>query len=55
MVDTENLRKAVKHYLFTTKPSSGTSDTPATVGDINKVIQNTANLFNTFIDEMELE
>lgn len=53
MVDTDNLKKAVKHFQFYSKPSSGTSDTPATVGDINKLIKNTANLFNAFIEELE--
>lgn len=55
MLDTEKLRNAINNYLLSSKPTSGSANTPATVGDINKVIQHTANLFNTFIDELEQE
>lgn len=54
MVDIDNLKNAVRQFQFSSMPSSATFDTPVTVGDINKLIQNTANLFNTFIDELEI-
>ncbi|MCH5315759.1 MAG: hypothetical protein J1E81_07585 [Eubacterium sp.] len=53
MIDIERLRKAISHFEFSSKPSSATSDTPATVGDINKVIKNAAKLLDTFVDELE--
>ena len=53
MIDIDALRNAVHHFEFSSKPSVATASEPATVGDINKLIKNTAKLFNTFIDELE--
>lgn len=53
MIDTDNLRNAVIYFVNTSQPTSASSDTPATVGDIKTVITKTAELFNTFIDELE--
>ena len=55
MIDTDKLRTAVNNFVFHSQPTSGSSDTPATVGDIKTVITKTADLFNTFIEELEQE
>lgn len=53
MIDTDALRKAVQSYKFYARPSSATFGSPATVDDINKVIDYTAKLVNTLISEIE--
>jgi len=53
LIDTDKLRKVVHHFKFYSKPTSGSSSDPCTVGDIKKVVDNVAALFDTFIDELE--
>lgn len=53
MIDTNSLRNAVESFSFYAKPSNGSSSEPCTVGDINKLITEISNLFNTFIDELD--
>lgn len=53
MIDTDALRKAVQSYKFYAQPSSATCGSPATVDDINRVIDYTAKLVNTLIAEIE--
>ena len=53
MIDTDTLRKAVQSYKFYARPSSATCGSPATVDDINRVIDYTAKLVNTLIAEIE--
>lgn len=53
MIDTESLKRAVKHFEFSSRPINAMSSAPASVDDINKLIRNTARLFNTFIEELE--
>ena len=53
MIDTQALRQAVKSFKFYASPSSGNYSEPATVGDINKLIQQTAKLMDALIDEIE--
>ena len=52
-IDTEELRRAVYEFKFYSRPSSATGSDPATVKDINNVINNVAKLLNTFIQELE--
>lgn len=52
-IDTEELRRAVYEFQFYSRPSSATGSDPATVKDINNVINNVAKLLNTFIQELE--
>jgi hypothetical protein len=53
MVNTNKLKSAIDNFTFYSRPSSTSSNTPCTVGDVNKVINNLAELFNTFVDELE--
>jgi hypothetical protein len=53
LIDTDKLRKTVHHFKFYSKPTSGSSSDPCTVGDIKKVVDKVAELFDTFIDELE--
>lgn len=53
MVDTQKLYKAIEKFEFRSHPSSAISSTPATVGDINKLIKNTTELLRTFASELE--
>ncbi|WP_297569039.1 hypothetical protein [uncultured Anaerovibrio sp.] len=53
MVDIEKLRQAVKDYDFYSRPSNSGSSSPATVGDINKLIDRTVIVLNSFINELE--
>lgn len=52
-MDTARLRKLVRDFAFYSKPSNGDSSAPCTVGDINKVIANTAKVLNAIIVELE--
>ena len=53
MADTQAIRQAIKHFKFYATPSIGSSSEPATVGDINKLIQQTAKLMEAFVDALE--
>ena len=53
MIDTDALRQAVQSYKFYARPSNATCGTPATVDDINNLIDYTAKLVNTLIAEIE--
>lgn len=53
VADTQAMRQAIKHFKFYATPSSGSSSEPATVGDINKLIQQTAKLMEAFVDALE--
>ena len=53
MADTQKLREAVQQFKFYSRPTSGIGNTPATVDDINNLINNIEKLMNTFIEEME--
>ncbi len=53
MVDTEDLRKAVRNFQFRASPSSGTGSSPCTVDDMNRLIDQIAKVLNTFIHELE--
>ncbi len=55
MVDTEKLRQAVNQFQSSSAPTSASKETPATVGDIKKLIEKTATVLNQFIDELETE
>ena len=53
MVNTERLRQAVSDFAFDASPTSASASTPATVGDVNKLIEKTAIVLNQFIEELE--
>lgn len=53
MIDTHRLREAVRLFEFYSKPSSTNGNTPATVDDINRVIQNISKLICEFVAEIE--
>lgn len=53
MIDTKAMRQAIKNYKFYASPASGNHSDPATVGDINKLIQQTAKLMEAFVDALE--
>lgn len=53
MADTQAMLQAIKHFKFHATPSSGNYSDPATVGDINKLIQQTAKLMEAFVDALE--
>lgn len=53
MADTKKLREAIKNFEFWSRPSSGSDNTAATVGDINKLIRQTATVLRTFVNELE--
>lgn len=52
-VDTNKLRRMVKNFEFYSTPSDGCHSNPATVGDIHKVVDNTAKVLYEFIREIE--
>ena len=52
-IDTGRLRESVKNFKFYGGPSNSSGSAPATVKDINNVINNVAKLLNTFIQELE--
>jgi hypothetical protein len=53
MIDTDKLRREVSNFTSNSSPTSGNSSDSCTVGDIKKVIEKTAKLFNAFITELE--
>lgn len=55
MIDTQKLRKAIKHFEFYSSPSNSMGGAPATVDDIKKLIKSTSKLLNEFVDELEKE
>ena len=52
-INTEKLRKAIQHYKFVSKPSNGNPSATCSIADVEKVIKNTAALFEQFIEELE--
>lgn len=55
MADTEKLRQLIRNFEFHSSPTSANSGTPATVGDIKKLIHNTAAVLYSFVEELEKE
>lgn len=53
VADIKVMRQAIKNYKFYAPPASGNHSDPATVGDINKLIQQTAKLMEAFVDALE--
>jgi len=52
MVDIEKLQKAVSNFAYYSRPSSSDGSSPATVRDINNLIEQTTTVLNQFIDEL---
>ena len=53
IINTEKLRKAIQHYKFASKPSNGNPSATCSIADVEKVIKNTAALFEQFVEELE--
>lgn len=53
MTDTHKLRQLIRNFEFYSSPTSANSNNPATVGDINKLIKNTAAVLYSFVEELE--
>ena len=52
-IDTVKLRNLIQHYKFHSRPSNGSSSEPCTIGDLNNVINKTAELLTQFVDELD--
>ncbi|MCC8156324.1 MAG: hypothetical protein LIO54_03490 [Oscillospiraceae bacterium] len=55
MVDTEMLWRALRHYKHCAPPSNGNATAPCTIGELNAVIEKTAEMFSTIITALEQE
>lgn len=55
MVDTDRLRKALKHFSWETHLSNGNSSDPCTVGDYKQLVSSIEKVLRVFIDELEQE
>lgn len=55
MVNTQNLLDAINSFESSSKPTSATGSTPATVDDVNRVISHTADVLRIFVEELEQE
>lgn len=51
----EKIRKAIKHYKFVASPSNGNGSAPATVKDINNLIEKTSELVVKVVQAMKEE
>ena len=51
----EKIRKAIKHYKFVASPSNGNGSAPATVKDINNLIEKTSELIVAVVEAMKEE
>lgn len=47
------IERAIEHFKFSVRPSNGSSSTPATVGDINKLIDEVAKLARVIANSIE--
>lgn len=54
-MDEDKIRNAIKHYKFVASPSNGNGSAPATVKDINNLIEKTAELIFTVVEAMKEE
>ena len=53
MADTQKLRKAIEDFKFYSRPSNSDRNSPCTVGDVEKVIDNISKVLQKFIEELE--
>lgn len=51
----EKIREAIRHYKFVASPSNGNGSAPATIKDINNLIEKTSELIITVIQAMKEE
>ena len=54
-MDEDKIRNAIKHYKFVASPSNGNVSAPATVKDINNLIEKTAELIFAVVEAMKEE
>lgn len=55
MVDVEKLRQAVNTFSFYARPTQANTSAPATVQDINNLVNQTATVLHRFINELANE
>lgn len=55
MVDTDKLRQDILDFQSSARPADTNGSAPATVKDINKLINKTATVLNQFVDELEVK
>lgn len=53
MTDTASLRQAVENFKYNSRPSSSNGSDPATVRDINNLINETGKVLNQIIDTLD--
>ena len=53
MTDTSSLRQAVENFKYNSRPSSSNGSDPATVRDINNLINETGKVLNQIIDTLD--
>lgn len=53
MADVEKLRRAIRSFESSARPSSATSGTQATVDDLWNLIRETSKVLRVFVDELE--
>lgn len=52
-MDEEKIRNAIRHYKFVARPSNGSGSAPATVKDINNLIEKTSELIVAVVEAMK--
>lgn len=52
-MDEKRIQEAIKHFKFYARPSNANHSTPATVGDIHKLIEQTEKLINEVVKAMK--
>lgn len=52
-MDKEKIQAAIKHFKFAARPSNGNSSDPATVRDINNLIDQTSKLIEKVVKAMD--
>lgn len=54
-MDEDKIRKAIKHYKFVTRPSNRNGSAPATIKDIDNLIEKTSELIFAVVEAMKEE
>ena len=52
-MDEKKIEAAIKHFKFAARPSSGNSSKPATIKDINNLIEQTSKLIIEVVKAMD--
>ena len=54
-MDEKKIEAAIKHFKFAARPSNGNTSEPATVRDINNLIEKTSELIVAVVEAMKEE